>query len=121
MNIESYFNRYIPWGSFISDRSRTWILAQEWESPNTTRVRLVDVKTGEFSYRTATFEKWQEAYKIIEEKEKEFRQEYNDWTRDFPNIKLVELADALGEEMGWKPSDKTVGRIRKAGKMGWLK
>lgn len=64
-------------------------------------------------------EKWREAYKIICEEREQWR-DPDDWGND-TTLKLAEYGDALRDRMGWRPSEKTISRIIRAGDAGWLR
>lgn len=65
--------------------------------------------------------KWQQAYALIVSLAKLYHKQANEeWTRDQPAPKLNEFADYIALKMKWKPSEKTIGRIRRAGENGWL-
>jgi len=70
--------------------------------------------------KRATCERWQKAYSIMVELKRIYREEYEDLDREHPDPKIGDYRDALAHKMGWKPSDKTTGRIKKAGDNGWL-
>lgn len=65
--------------------------------------------------------KWQQAYALMVSLAKQYHKQANEeWTRDQPAPRLNEYADYIALKMKWKPSEKTIGRIRQAGENGWL-
>jgi len=65
--------------------------------------------------------KWQQAYALMVSLAKQYHKQANEeWTRDQPAPKLNEFADYIALKIKWKPSEKTIGRIRQAGENGWL-
>ena len=68
-----------------------------------------------------TRDKWREAYSIIVEVQTDYREEYEDLSIENPRPAIDDYRDAIATQMGWKPSGKTVSRIRKAGDAGLLK
>jgi len=65
--------------------------------------------------------KWQQAYALMLSLVRLYHKQANEeWTRDQPAPKLNEFADYIALKMKWKPSEKTIGRIRQAGENGWL-
>lgn len=65
-----------------------------------------------------TLKKWREAYRILCKVRKEWR-DPDDWGND-TTLKLADYRDALRSKMGWRPSEKTVSRILRAGDAGLL-
>jgi hypothetical protein len=70
--------------------------------------------------KRGTRERWKAAYSIMVELKRIYREEYEDLNREYPDPKIGDYRDALANNMGWKPSDKTTGRIKKAGDNRWL-
>jgi hypothetical protein len=81
-------------------------------------------KTGDIGVyvpKKASYKKrYKEAYAIIKKVDKEFRESWNEDSRNNPKPKIEDYRDALANEMDWKPTDRTIQRILVAGKAGKL-
>jgi len=66
-----------------------------------------------------TRERWRKAYEHMCDLDEEYGDRWDEFG-DNPTPKLADYVDYLASEMSWRPSEKTVGRIRKAGREGWL-
>jgi hypothetical protein len=75
---------------------------------------------GWFPKKAATLKRWKEAFSVIVELRRTYREEYGSWEREDPNPKLTDYVDAIADETRWRPSTKTAGRIARAGDNGWL-
>lgn len=64
--------------------------------------------------------RWKQAWAIITGVENEYKELYEYGDTDKPSTSIDDLRDALGYEMNWKPSERTVRKIRKAGRLGLL-
>lgn len=71
--------------------------------------------------RQRQLDKWKKAWSIIRKTRTQFQKEYDNESTENPSPKLDDLRDALARKMKWKPSEKTVSRIIKAGEEGLLK
>lgn len=68
-----------------------------------------------------TLKKWGETYEHMLDYEKQYlRDTEDDWVTRDPTPKLGDYCDYLRQAMGWKPCEKTVSRIRQAGRAGKL-
>lgn len=72
-----------------------------------------------FPKKPETLERWGRAYSFMVELAEEYYQRYLD-EEEQPKPKIAEYASKVAYEMKWKPSSKTVGRIKEAGDKGWL-
>lgn len=90
------------------------------QSPNTTQSARENHAAG-LPKRKSQLNKWKKAWSIIRKTQGKFKKEYENTRTDNPEPKVDDLRDALGGGMNWKPSEKTVRRIIKAGDEGLLK
>ncbi len=65
-------------------------------------------------------ERWKQAYEIITETRKHFREAWEEAADDNPSPKIEDYRDALADGMNWNPSDRTIRSIRNAGDSGDL-
>jgi hypothetical protein len=62
-------------------------------------------------------QRYREAWGIIQELQQEYVTQFNDdLTREKPNPSIAELCDAIGKALEWKPSPRTVSRVKRAGR-----
>lgn len=80
---------------------------------------VVKEKPAWFPRRATTLAQWSRAYGIISDMRDEATDPGN-WQSDSLPA-LEDYRERLGQEMNWKPSTKTVGRILQAGESEWLK
>jgi hypothetical protein len=107
-----------PHAAFVTPLRNT-ITSDLESSSNLEMVRTDDDRPAWFPSGDQTREKWREAYTWIEGLDWERRAEY-EYSGEDPQPTLEAYALHLGKEMQWKPSEKTVSRIRIAGSKGWL-
>jgi len=67
-----------------------------------------------------TRQRWHNAYVHIKDRLEDLARQYDDGDSDEPEPTLADLGEHLTQEIHWRPSAKTVGRIRKAGEKGWV-
>jgi len=67
-----------------------------------------------------TLRRWHDAYAYIRDRLEDQTHQYEDGESNEPEPTQADLAEHLVQEMHWRPSAKTVGRIRKAGERGWI-
>lgn len=83
------------------------------------KLNIQDEKPNWFPKTDETFNRWKMVYEIIKTKELEFK-ELEPWEIQKPKPKISDLVDAVKIESSWTYSERTIRRIRKAGRSGWL-
>lgn len=73
-----------------------------------------------FPKKPETREKWAKAWSLINRLLAEWAQDYDAFSREDPSPKLADVVEYLAANMHWRPSEKTAGRIKRAGSSGWL-
>jgi len=62
---------------------------------------------------------WQKAYDYMCDLDEEYENQWHEFG-DNPKPKRADYADYLAQQMRWRPCEKTISRIKRAGKERWL-
>ena len=70
--------------------------------------------------REKSLERWKDIYSIYLDMKEEYEAAYEEEETNNPNVTKADLISRVGTELDWKPSEKTIERILKAGNAGLL-